>query len=176
MDLHTPATLDHIYKFLTNESEFDCEHICSVIQRETGRLAQVYRFVELCLFDALIGNHDRHGRNIALITKAGSTRVLAPFYDNPSYIGIADEATLSSDHRPRGAIHTASSSEPTLADYVIEFKRMELNQTVMKFRQNILSKSRFIFSVISGDRILSEPRKKALLHLIEKRLQEFEDV
>jgi serine/threonine protein kinase HipA of HipAB toxin-antitoxin module len=53
----------------------------------------------MCLFDALVGNHDRHGRNIALIeTRKG--HILSPFYDNPSYIGIEDHNLLLAEHNP----------------------------------------------------------------------------
>src|SRR3989338_8191369 len=60
LDEHKPATLDHIYKFLPETSRFDCETIIKSLLNDTGRLAEVHRFVEICLFDSLIGNHDRH--------------------------------------------------------------------------------------------------------------------
>jgi serine/threonine-protein kinase HipA len=44
---------------------------------------QVLRLLDYVLFNALIGNHDAHAKNIALLY-SGKTPVLAPFYDTLS--------------------------------------------------------------------------------------------
>ena len=175
MDVYAPATLDHIYKFLSDDSQFNCQDLCAVIQRETGRLSDVHRFVELCLFDALIGNNDRHGRNLAFLTKSGGVRTLSPFYDNPSYVGIADSAVLGTDLQPRGAIFTSSSTEPKLSDYVSEFKNLKFTSVVDRFRQKVIVKSQVIFETVQLAVALSPPRKNALTQLIENRMQELEN-
>lgn len=175
MDIHAPATLDHIYKFVATDSQFNCETLSQIILSETGRLSEVQRFVELCLFDALIGNNDRHGRNLALITKSGGTRILSPFYDNPSYIGIADPMMFGTDIQPRGTIATATTGEPTLKDYVEEFNRLGHSQPIERFGQRVTSKAAAIFSTIRSSVTLSKERAASLVTLIEKRLQEFEN-
>ena len=48
---------------------FTTRTIFNIIKEKVGRLEALKQFVLLCLFDALIGNHDRHGRNIGLIKR-----------------------------------------------------------------------------------------------------------
>lgn len=175
LDEHKPATLDHIYKFLPESSRFDCETIIKSLLSATGRLAEVHRFVEICLFDSLIGNHDRHGRNLAYLTKSGGTRILAPFYDNPSYLGIADEMLLGSDLQPKGTIFTKDSEEPTTKNYIVEFRRLQLSAAVESAKAKIISKTSQIFQLCNTYPFLSEKRKKALVRLIEVRLSELEN-
>ncbi len=175
MDGLGTATSDHIYKFLDEGFNLDCETLIEAIKKNTGRLSEVERFTELCLFDSWIGNHDRHGRNLTLITKAGSMRTLSPFYDNPSYIGIAEESMLGADHQPRGAIFTFQSEEPTMKDYVIEFNRLGLTSVVERFRQKLTDNSTDLIGIVQNSPLLSEARKKAFITLLEKRLTELEN-
>lgn len=175
MDFASTATLDHLYKFLPNHSKFSCEALCEVVLKESGRISEVYRLIDICLFDALIGNHDRHGRNLAFITKAGGVRSLSPFYDNPSYIGIADEVMLDSDLQPRGTISTKETSEPTLRDYASEFSRLGYPDEVKKFKAKTITKMHAIVDTIKDIEILTKRRSLALIQLIEKRLQELEN-
>ncbi len=175
LDEHKPATLDHIYKFLPEISRFDCETIVKSLLDATGRLAEVHRFVEICLFDSLIGNHDRHGRNLAYLTKAGGARTLAPFYDNPSYLGIAEEIILGSDLQPKGTIFTKDSEEPTTLSYMVEFRRLELGTVVDLVKAKFITKSSTIFQMCKDYPFISEKRKAALIRLIEGRLSELEN-
>ncbi len=160
-------TLHHIYHFLDGGS-FDCETLINVIGEKTGRIVDIERFVSLCLFDSLIGNHDRHGRNLGLIEKAGQYR-LAPFYDNPSYIGIETEALLPADHSPRGHIATSSCDEPVMTDYIEEFSRLGYESVIDEFRKRA-SMPRLLEA--SGWQHLSKDRENAFLRLIEKRLRQ----
>src|SRR6185437_10532152 len=74
--------LVHIYRYLPKEEDsYNCEKIIDIIEKETKRPSDVRRFIEVCLFDALIGNHDRHGRNLGILETSAEKR-LAPFYDN----------------------------------------------------------------------------------------------
>ena len=157
-------TLHHIYHFL-GDGAFDCETLIRIIGEKTGRLYEIERFVFLCLFDSLTGNHDRHGRNIAFIEKAGRYR-LAPFYDNPSYIGMEDTAFLRADHSPRGRITTGNSSEPVMTDYIEEFTRLGYENVVEEFRSKIVTGK---MNKLSGWRFLSDDRAGALDRLIVKR-------
>ncbi len=175
LDEHAPATLDHIYKFLPEVSRFDCETLIKNLLDSTGRLGEVHRFVEICLFDSLIGNHDRHGRNLAYLTKSGGVRTLSPFYDNPSYLGIAEELMLESDIQPKGTIFTRDSEEPTTKHYIEEFKRLDLEAAVESTKAKFTSKSAFIFQTINGFKFLSEKRRSALIRLVESRMEELEN-
>lgn len=174
MDTYAPATLDHIYKFLKEDSNFDCQTLAEIIQRETGQLGDVHKFVDICLFDSIVGNHDRHGRNLAFITKSGG-RILAPFYDNPSYIGIADPMLLEADLQPRGTIRTKESAEPTVKEYVAEFARLNLSLATERFKQRVLSKIPQAIAIIQHTTLLTPRRKIALLKLVEKRIQDLEN-
>ena len=55
---------------------------CFELLRHAARpnAPQVLRLFDCVIFNALIGNHDAHGKNFSLLY-AGKTAVLAPFYD-----------------------------------------------------------------------------------------------
>jgi len=156
--------LHHIYHFLEGGS-LDCEMLMKVIGERTGRLIEVERFVMICLFDSLIGNHDRHGRNLALVEEPGAYR-LAPFYDNASYLGMEEDAFLSADHSPRGRIATAITTEPLMSDYIVEFRRLGYGDTVAAFRRRVDEAS---LMELIGWRFLSPRRAEAFRRLIIKR-------
>ncbi len=157
------------------ESEpFSVEVLVNVIKRETSRLKDVYRFVEICLFDALIGNHDRHGRNFAIIVSRRK-KILSPFYDNPSYLGIESEALLLADHNPSGKIETKKSKEPTMSDYIKEFNRLGFDNVIKKFHQKLVNAHEKNTALISDFPFLSSNRKKALFSILEKRERELEN-
>jgi hypothetical protein len=162
-------TLHHIYHFLDGRS-FDCETLIRIIGDRTGRLYEIERFVFLCLFDSLTGNHDRHGRNIALIEEAGQYR-LAPFYDNPSYIGMEDTAFLRADHSPRGRIATGTSSEHVMTDYIEEFIRLGYQSVVEEFRSKVVFEK---IKNLTGWKFLSDDRESAFERLIEKRIRQLQ--
>jgi hypothetical protein len=160
--------LIHIYRFLNEGQKFDCETLIAVIEEETKRLREVERFIELCLFDSLIGNHDRHGRNIGILQTA-EKQILAPFYDNPSYLGIEIETLLLANHSPRGSIATAETGEPTMKDYVLEFKRLGKESVVSKFAKNINLES--VLKLV-GTAFMSENRRTAFSRIIKERYAE----
>jgi hypothetical protein len=171
MDNHTPGNLIHIYHFIKNEQPFSCKTILKIIEEKIGRIESIKQFVFLCLFDSLIGNHDRHGRNIALIeTKKGFQ--LAPFYDNPSYIGIEDNSLLLAQHNPKGKIATSLTNQPTMQDYIVEFHKMGFGELLREFRKKIDNTS--IRQMIDRS-FLSEKRKTAFSLLIDRRVKEFDD-
>lgn len=156
--------LHHIHHFIEGGS-FDCETLIRVIGEKTSRLFEIERFIALCLFDSLIGNHDRHGRNLGLIEEAGQYR-LAPFYDNPSYLGIEEAAFLRADHSPRGRISTKESPDPVMTDYVKEFKRLGFIHVVEGFRRSLKIDK---LMTLTGWSFLSAERAKAFNRLIMKR-------
>ena len=169
------GTLHHIYKFLPSGNDnHSCEEIINVILSQTQRLADVVKFIEICLFDTLIGNNDRHGRNLGII-ETTSIKKLAPMYDNPSCLGIEEDFFLLSDVNPSGSIWTKTSKEPKLKDYVVEFRRLGYENLVAQFCNRVISLSTKIINTITQSEI-SEIRKKALAKLLQKRIGEFENV
>lgn len=169
------GTLHHIYKFLPpGEENHSCEQLIKIIFEQTGRLADVAKFIEICLFDALIGNNDRHGRNLGIIDII-STKKLAPMYDNPSCIGTEEDHFLVSDIDPSGSIWTARSKSPKLQDYIDEFTRLGYKDIVDQFCIRALSRSSKIITTVENSE-LSEKRKEALIKLIKKRMEAFKNV
>lgn len=168
------GTLNHIYKFLPDgEENHNCAQIVRVILEQTGRLADVARFVEICLFDSLVGNNDRHGRNLGII-ETHKLKRLAPMYDNPSFFGVENDFLLEADFNPSGSIWTANSSEPKVVDYITEFRTMGLERVVTQFRKRLLSKFPLIAEEVNLSKI-SKKRRKAFLRFLEKRLGDFEN-
>jgi len=94
---------------------------------------------------------------------------LAPFYDNPSALGVEDISFLGTDLQPRGSIYTNDSNEPTMKDYVHEWNRLGYANVVDHFRNTLSLPG--ITNLIEVS-YLSEKRKKALLRLIAKRSEE----
>jgi len=162
------SSLDHIYHFVKPEMEYDCETIINIIEEQTGRRTEQENFAYLTLSDSLIGNNDRHGRNLGFIRSA-TEMYLAPFYDNPSAISVEDVSFLEADLQPKGSIFTKDSHEPTMKDYIREWKRLGYDEVIDRFRQNLSLAT--ITNLISASP-LSEKRKKAFLRLISKRSQE----
>lgn len=166
---HYPGSdLVHIYRFLDSPQQFSCEGLLRVIESETKRYDDIQRFVKVCLFDALIGNHDRHGRNLGIIQSPNESR-LAPFYDNPSYLAIEDPLLLGAQHEPRGAIVTKNCNEPTMGDYVQEWIRLDLVDPVLEFKQLI---DLDIIKMLIHQSPLTTKRQTAFVRLIERRYQE----
>ncbi len=166
------GNLNHIYKYLPKgEKNHNCENIVNVIKEQTGKLADVERFVEICLFDAFVGNHDRHGRNLGIID-TGKNRKLAPMYDNPSFLGIQkDDEFLLAHFNPSGAIWTSDSKEPKLLNYIREFKKLNLEKPCQKFIKKIMDKFPLLIEEIQNSEI-SERRKKAFIKLLNERLED----
>lgn len=165
------ADLIHIYRFLNEQMNYDCETLVKIIGEQTGRRAEQEKFAYLTLADSLIGNHDRHGRNLGFI-KTLKGVYLAPFYDNPSALALEDPLMLGADLQPRGAIFTKDTDRPTTKDYVREWTRLGYNKVVEQFRKNY-SFEKVHYLVAKSH--LSEKRQKALLRLISQRSEELCD-
>ena len=118
----------------------------------------------------MIGNNDRHGRNLAFIqTKRGLQ--LSPFYDNPSYLGIEEEGLLGAQIEPAGAIATAETKEPKMEHYVAELIRLGYGDAVTKFQTKAVLKDIFAWADQS---FVSDRRKRGIKALIERRYKELE--
>ncbi len=165
------ANLVHIYHYRKPKVDFCCEDLLQIILEQTGRLADAETFIRTCLFDALIGNHDRHGRNLGFLVTAKSTR-LAPIYDNTSALGLEHGDILKADWDPKSKIATMKSKEPTAKDYIEEFLRLGYKQTVASFKASLdLTK---VLALIDRS-FCSELMKDAMKRLISKRYREVQD-
>jgi hypothetical protein len=163
------GNLIHIYHYLKKRDDFNCQTLLHIIQEQTGRREDVIHFIHMCLFDALIGNDDRHGRNLGLIqTVKGLT--LAPMYDNPSYLAIEEEWLLEADFNPTGKIATKNAQHPGMEDYIIEFERLGYKKIVRDFKKRI--RLEVLFSEIECNIFVSKKRKEAIKRLILKRHKE----
>lgn len=169
MQRFSSSSLIHIYHFIGNQ-EFSCERITKIIEEKTQSLKEIEKFIQITLFDALIGNHDRHGRNLALIQSPKGYQ-LAPAYDNPSYIAIELESLLGAIHEPKGSIITKETSEPSLNDYIKEWKRLNYMSAVEDFKKQIFKKEKMLFDLISSS-FLSNKRQQAFSSLIQRRIGE----
>jgi len=172
MQVYPTGNLIHIYRFFQSPKQFTCQGLLAVIEKIVGRQVDLDRFVKLCLFDALIGNHDRHGRNLAIIESPQGS-VLSPFYDNPSYLGMEIPELLGAHHEPRGAIPTAETREPTMKDYVLEFQRLGYDKVIASFEKVVKIDK---IEQLINESFICAARQSALLRLVKRRHKELVDV
>jgi hypothetical protein len=158
------ANLEHIYKFRPDDGH-NCETLIKTISETTKLPYDVDVFLNTLLFDSLIGNHDRHGRNLAFIVTPSKT-TLSPIYDNVSYLSLVSGALLGADFNPTGRIATKLTAEPAMKDYVVELMRLGYEDTVLEFTKKAnLSQ---IEELIEHS-FCSSLLKQALKKLIRKR-------
>lgn len=161
------ANLEHIYKFRSNDKH-TCEDLAEVIGKTTNRPYDVEVFFNTVLFDSLVGNHDRHGRNLAFLVTPSKT-ILSPIYDNVSYLSLEKGEMLRANFNPKGKIATKETVEPSMKDYVIELKRLDELELVQNFFNRVkISK----IEEVINDSFCSELMKSALKKLINERYQE----
>lgn len=166
----TPTDLQHIYHFRPDD-QHSCEGIIRVIHDRTQRRHDVSIFIKTVLFDALIGNNDRHGRNLGLIITAKGS-VLSPIYDNVSYLGLESGGMLQADINPTGRINTKDTYEPSMRDYVKELKRLGFQDEINEFYLNC--KPTLLLQLIENS-FCSEAMKDAMKKLLLKRFGELEN-
>lgn len=164
-----PTDLQHLYHFRA-DNQHNCEIIIQIIKEKTKRPHDVKTFINTLLFDALIGNHDRHGRNLAFIVTANRT-LLAPIYDNVSYLSLEEGNMLKADFNPAGKIATQHTNEPSMRHYVKELKDFGFKSEVGEFLQK--TKLTVIFNLIENS-FCSDLMKQAMKNLISKRIKELE--
>ena len=166
------ANLNHIYHYLDPGPEhYNVETLSQAIYRETQSVADVEMFFRVLIFDALVGNHDRHGRNLAFIETAKGKR-LSPIYDNPSALGIESGPMLQASFAPKGKIWTATSQEPEMTHYLIEMRRLDVGHLADKFLKETAVKT--MVKYIAESHTISDAMKSALKELILQRYQELE--
>ncbi|MBI5273096.1 MAG: HipA domain-containing protein [Chlamydiia bacterium] len=171
MEQYPGANLVHLYRFL-GEQPFDLKTILQVISDHTGKSADIEQFIKLCLFDVFIGNHDRHGRNLALIQTAQG-KMLSPIYDNPSCLGIEEEGFLKAVLEPCGKIHSSRSKEPKMREYALDFCEMGYEELVVQVYLSIALQE--IVDLVSAS-FISPTRKMAFSKLLTRRYQELKEV
>lgn len=165
----TAMDLKHLYHHLPEGAEhFTCAQLMDVIMRETRRYTDLETFINVCLFDSLIGNHDRHGRNLGFLVTPHGT-MLSPIYDNNSALGLEMQSMLSADFNPRGKIATRDTTEPAMSDYIKEFRKLGHIDIVQRFAEGV-SLERCLNIVDQG--FCSDAMKTALKKLIRKRYEE----
>ncbi|MBS0616099.1 MAG: HipA domain-containing protein [Verrucomicrobia bacterium] len=168
MEDYPESSLVHLWHFFEKSMRYDCENLLKIIGEKTGRLAAQEEIVYLVLADSLIGNNDRHGRNLGLI-QTSKGYILPPFYDNPSNLGIENDWFLNADLQPAGAIWTKNVTKPTMADYIEECSRLGFAHVVDRFRENI---SMPTLERLVKESMLTPKRQSALLRLIDRRHRE----
>lgn len=169
-----PENLVHIYHYINpKKQEYSCKTLLKIIEQETGNALELEKFVELCLFDSLIGNNDRHGRNLGFIIRADQIR-LSPIYDNPSALGVEYGDILKATWNPTGKIATKHTDSPSAQDYSMEFMRLGYEDIVENFYLKVESNIKSIFKIIDQG-FCSDLMKEALHRLIAKRFEELKN-
>lgn len=168
----TPSRLEHVYHYIRKEQEYNCENLISIIGEKTQNFDDVELFIKVCLFDALIGNHDRHGRNLGFVITPKSI-YLSPIYDNTSALGLESGSILAAEFDPKGKIYTKDSNEPTAKNYANEFIRLGHEELVETFIASInLDK----LTKLISESFCTSLMKQALIKLLTRRYEEYQSV
>lgn len=164
------ADLQHIRHYRKDE-EHNCRDLINLIKEKTNSPHQVNIFIDTVLFDALIGNHDRHGRNLAFIVQPNKIE-LSPIYDNVSYLALESGAMLKADFNPTGRISTAETYEPSMSEYAKDLKSLGYIEQLRSFynRLDMFAVDKLIDSSFCGDAM-----KFAIKKLINKRYLELQN-
>lgn len=168
-----PMDLQHICNF-RESAQHNCQDLISIVKTHTKRLYDVEILVKTILFDALIGNHDRHGRNLAFLVTSNK-KSLAPIYDNGSYLSLESGNMLKADFNPTGKIATKASQEPTMKDYVIELRRLGFENMISRFFGTLKSKKMKKIHKLIDNSFCTVSMREALRKLIDKRYRELQN-
>ena len=167
---NSPSDLQHIYHFLQGK-EHNCKNLIQIVAEKTKRPYDVEILVQTILYDALIGNHDRHGRNLAFLTTSNNT-ALSPIYDNVSYLALEQGNMLKADFNPAGTIWIEGNTEPRMKEYTQELKQLGYKEIIKNFYNKI--KMHELENLIRHS-FCSKLMKDAISKLINKRFKELED-
>ncbi len=167
----TPSNLNHIYKYLKEEEFYDCETIINIIKAQTKLPKHVQTFIQVIIFDALILNHDRHGKNLGFVVTASNTH-LAPIYDNVSYLGLYTGEWLKADLEQPGKVGVKDNPSPSITEYVYEFRRLGYEDDVIELFDKI--------KIVKVEEIIDKSfcsidMKEALKRTFNKRYKELEN-
>lgn len=165
--------LKHIHHFRTTD-QHNCKDLIQLVKDKTKRPHFVTILVNTILFDALIGNHDRHGRNLAFLIMPNSID-LSPIYDNVSYLSLESGFILKADHNPSGKIATSNTYSPNMFDYVQELLNLGFESEIARFLTNLTIRGINNINTIIDDSFCSQLMKDALKKLIDKRYKELQN-
>jgi len=168
-----PMDLQHLYHF-RDPKQHNCNDLISIVKERTQRPYWVDVLIKTILFDALIGNHDRHGRNLAFLVTSNDT-VLSPIYDNVSYLSLESGNMLKADFNPTGKIATEHSVEPSMRDYVLELRKLGFESKVAEFFKKLTSRGIVKIEILIENSFCTPLMKQALKKLIEKRYVELKN-
>ncbi len=140
--------------------------LIKVISDATKLPYNVDVFLNTLLFDALIGNHDRHSRNLAFIVTPPKIS-LSPIYNNVSYLNLVTVPMLAADFNPTGRIATQETQEPLMMHYVLELKRLGHQNLLKSFLNKV--KMPKIEQLINKS-FCSDFMKKALKKIDQKKI------
>lgn len=162
-----PMDLQHFSHF-RDPTQHNCKDLIALIAEHSRHPRDIKTFIHTILFDALIGNHDRHGKNLAFLVTAHKIE-LSPIYDNVSYLSLESGPMLRADFNPTGRVATALSHAPSMQDYVLEFKTLGFLEEVLQFYRNIdLDRIEDLIDQSFCSTLMKDAFKK----LIQKRYQE----
>ncbi|HLF67027.1 MAG TPA: HipA domain-containing protein [Gammaproteobacteria bacterium] len=166
----SPVDLQHIHHF-RSPNQHNVEALLNIIAQKTECFYSLNIFIKTLLYDALIGNHDRHGRNLGFLSTAKGMS-LSPIYDNVSYLSLEKGEMLKADFNPTGRIGTKKTDEPSMRDYIEELKRLNKQIDLGSFYRAI--RLPHILHLIDSS-FCSALMKEAFKKLIQKRYQELKD-
>lgn len=166
------SQLSHFYHFMKGK-DYNCENVLKTLREHTACPKDEKILVFTILFDALIGNHDRHGRNLAFIRNSSNRYRLSFIYDSVSYLALEKGDMLKSHFSPKGKIYTKCTKEPTMKDYAREFSRLKRESYVEEFYRNIRLEK---IEQLIQESFCSALMKKAIKKLIKERHQELKNV
>lgn len=165
-----PYTLDYIFEVLSHYNNID-------IPKDL----LISNFIQMCLFDCLIGNYDRHWGNWGFIGTNKNYRI-CPLFDNGSslYPKLSDEdiVKITSDKReiykaiyefPKSQIRRTKKKKYLYKDLITDLKDRGYESEINKFIDNFESKLEEFESIFNNadfSKIISDVRLKFLHDMI----------
>ena len=98
----TPVKLIHLCSYIRDEKDYTFENILKVIKNNSSYPdVDIKTFVETTILDSIVGNIDRHGRNLAFLN-SGDQCCLSPIYDNYSFTSTVGSKSSQGSIRCEG--------------------------------------------------------------------------
>ncbi len=140
--------------------EFPIDWSCEGIIKKINEISDfkekdINSFIKILMFDAVIGNDDRHSKNLAFL-KDGYKIGLSPCYDNcPSVVFLVDKKyEINKDDSVAGVISVSNECGDNVTNYVTELVRLGYKSDVINLLKSIneLEISKIIDDRKLGDR------------------------
>ncbi|MDR2833880.1 MAG: HipA domain-containing protein [Streptococcaceae bacterium] len=185
-DYEFHESVDYFQEYLPNFDEYSLvdytiENALGIVE-EFGLLKSFY---EMCIFDTLIANQDRHVQNWGIFEFSDTNRIFAPLYDNGSSLGALESEErvskmlkdqnmfLSYNRRGRTIFTIDQKNKPSyqlLIRHLLLHNQSVFLQVIKKFDYSLEE-----LKVILTDEVFSEisdERKLFIIKLIEFRKNE----